>query len=172
MNAFLQIAETQMAAPVKRAAARREAKTVYVATGVDARMQESAKGLKNLRAWQKECREALEKTPAAGLLKFLDTMTLSSAPALIRLVEEAHWLKDMTQDERALVLGQISRAISKVRRKAELLELDDPLPGQPDNAFLTIRAIFWNLPKAPKGRRDFALGGHEVTNALLGGVAP
>ena len=118
MNAFLDLAERQIPAPVK--ARRRAAETRR------ARAQEKALAERDaqLRHWEHEHREQLAMALAgphgpalAALVALLDATTLESGPALIERVRVDNWC---TADDntRFLVLrlvGEIGRASCRER---------------------------------------------------------
>lgn len=143
---FEELAAAQTPAPVKRkmdAAERRAAK----ARQAEKDIKEQDALSKLYRKWKREQREALVNGPFGrelrGIFAFLDTMTLSSAPALIRLVESAPILKDLPAHDRGTLLGLIGAGIAKCREKAGLQPFDDEIPfrGEPPKAFSQIKTL-------------------------------
>jgi hypothetical protein len=49
-------------------------------------------------------------------------------------------------DTRLTALHQINNAITRLREHSGLTPIDDPLPGQPENAFRIIRKIMMSFP--------------------------
>lgn len=76
-----------------------------------------------------------------GLLSFMRTMTPSSAPALVKLVEAAGWLRGADQDTRHGVLSLINRGIANLRKREGLMPFDDALPGEAPTASEQIKSI-------------------------------
>jgi hypothetical protein len=74
------------------------------------------------------------------LLGFLSTMTLADGAALIAHVQDEGWL-DCDCEARADALSIIGTRITHLRERAGLPPFDDPLPGERDNVFLTIRKL-------------------------------
>lgn len=112
-------------------------------TAAERQLEENDALLRGYNAWLKEREAALLARSIGrevkGLLTFLRTMTLSSAPPLVRLVETASWMRNADRATRAELLWLIDRGITRLRVREGLPPFDDALPGEPDNAFLTIR---------------------------------
>jgi len=92
-----------------------------------------------LRLWKQWRRERLEALlagpyaePAQALLAFFKTMT--GAGALVEFVMSGPWA-DADEDVRYEILSLVKR-----RERMGLAPIDDSLPGQPENAFLILRA--------------------------------
>jgi hypothetical protein len=135
MNAFLDLAEQQIVAPVK--ARRRAAQKRAVCKGaVD---QERQLGT-IWRKWNDERRAALlageHGDAARALIEFLDGMKLHDGARLVLLI--GPWTK-ADVDIRHEVLTMIDSAIIALRERHGLLPFDDALPGEPTNVFLQIR---------------------------------
>jgi hypothetical protein len=135
MNAFLDLADRQVSAPVKaqrraveKRAARREEEHGRLAA---ARQRYERERL--VEAFAGQHGEKLRQ-----FIEFLDIVTLQSAAALIDRAREFQAADD---DTRFLVLRSIDSAIIRLRERHKMMPFDDPLPGQPLNAFLTIREI-------------------------------
>lgn len=128
---FEQLAEAQTPAPVKRKmewAEKRAAK----AREAEKELKEQDTLSRLYRAWKQAKRDALLSGPhgreVRGIVSFLDSMTLSSAPALIGLVERARFVQLMTPAERADLLNIVNIGIARCREKAGLPPFDDELP--------------------------------------------
>lgn len=76
-----------------------------------------------------------------ALLTIMHTMTLDSAPDLIRYIRGSAWIAQLSKDEKHILLGLIGRAITKVREKAGMAPFDDGLPGDPPKAFEILKNI-------------------------------
>lgn len=76
-----------------------------------------------------------------GLLSFMRTMTPSSAPALVKLVESAAWLRGADADTRYGVLSLVNRSIASLRKREGLMPFEDALPGEPLTASEQIKAL-------------------------------
>ncbi len=72
------------------------------------------------------------------LIDFLQTLTLQDEGRLVKVVRLGQW-QTAHKDIRFLVLRLIDAKLIALREKAELDPFDDPLPGQPLDAFLTLR---------------------------------
>jgi hypothetical protein len=97
-----------------------------------------------LRLWKRWRRERLDALlagpyaePAQALLTFLKTMTGPSA--LIDFVASGPWA-NADADVRFLILALVDAVIVKRREHMGRAPFDDSLPGQPENAFLILRA--------------------------------
>lgn len=77
----------------------------------------------------------------ANLLAGFDQLTIDDADRLIETVAAQDWLLQADADFRHLALHLIDARIARIRRAAGLPELDDPLPGEPDNAFLILKRL-------------------------------
>ena len=76
-----------------------------------------------------------------GLIGFMRSMTLSSAGALVRTVEQARWIRELSEAERGLVESLIFNGIARLREKNGLPFWDDPLPGEPPKVFDEVQAL-------------------------------
>jgi hypothetical protein len=148
MNAFLNIADTQMASPVKakhRARDAREDKAPMVPTPTEKKLREQQKLLTVWRAWHREMEAELLTGPYGkdikGLQTFIRTMPLSSAGALIKLIQGARWLRGADAATRQGVLWIVARGIQRLRERNGLDPFDDALPGEPPTAFEEIREM-------------------------------
>src|SRR6185295_4266787 len=118
-NVWLELAERQIAAPVK---ARMRA--------VEKRRQKKLEDNKILyrmwKKWHDKRRDQLmEHDGANELVAFVEKMTLGDADALIELVEHSP-LRQGDREVRSLTLGLISNAIIYLRENAGLEPFDDP----------------------------------------------
>ena len=154
LNPFEAVADTQRHAASKaaeRALERRMAKLV-VKSEADAPMVvserekeqfEQSKQLGIYRKWLKQRRADLAEGPhgrdVAGLLQFIDSMTIESAPALVKLVQASAWLKATDERVRFEVLSIISAAIIRLRVRNGYPPFDDSLWDEPPTAFEVIR---------------------------------
>jgi hypothetical protein len=141
MNAFLDLAERQVLAPVK---ARRRATETRRAR---AQAKTLAERDAQFRRWKHEHREGLDAALAgphggalARLVAFLDAMTMESANALVECVRADGWHSADTST-RFLVLHLIGAAIVQLREQSGLPPFDDPLFDQPPNVFLALREM-------------------------------
>jgi hypothetical protein len=143
-EAFLELGERQVAAPRKarmRAAETRAArKKTATETALDERGQQ-------VRAWRRWHREQLDEALAGPhgrtlerLLRFLESMTLQSAPALVELVRSENW-KSADYVTRLVALHEINGAITALRERHGLAPFDDGLPGEPATAFGLIKDL-------------------------------
>jgi hypothetical protein len=133
MNAFLDLAEQQISAPVK---ARQRAAEKCAARRAD----DLEKLGGQWRAWHDERRDALlageHGAAAAALIEFLAGMTPHDGVRLVALA--APWAKtDANVRHEILVL--VDAAIIALRERHGLLPFDDALPGESANIFLQIR---------------------------------
>lgn len=142
---FDEIAATQTPAPVQRKldAAEKRARARAQAEQ-DLRDEQTLSKL--YRRWKVQARDALLAGPHGreirGIVAFLDGMTLSSAPALIRLIERAAWARTMGVDDRFVLLGIVSAGIVRCREKAGLEPYDDEIAWcEPPKAFSQIKTL-------------------------------
>ena len=145
MNPFEALAEAQIPAPVKARAAAVERRRARAAQA-ERDLRDEQILLKSYRAWKRAKRDALLSGPhrreVRGLIRFIESMTLSSAPALIALIERAAWIRTMTADERHDLFGIVARGITRCREKAGLPPFDDEIPWmQEPKAASRIKAI-------------------------------
>ena len=123
--------------------------------------QELADGACLLRAWRNWHHEQLKQTLAgphgtavAQVMATLKHMTPDSAPALISLMRDFDW-SQMSAHVRLVVLHEINQAITRLRERAGLAPIDDPLPGQRLNAFLLIKEHLFPRKAESAAGRDF-----------------
>jgi hypothetical protein len=137
-NAFLELAERQIAAPRKvlASAAEKRARTRALA--------ERDKQFAQWRTWRQERCAALLEGPhadaARSLLAQLNQLTMADSEHLINCVRSGPWVTaDATV--RQTLLAIIDNTIIELRERNGLPPFDDPLPGEPPNAFLTLREL-------------------------------
>jgi hypothetical protein len=115
-----------------------------------------------LRAWKafhREERETAFAGPHAAVLSELFRMFKNLAHVrpsqLIGFIRSVDWTA-VDYETRLVVVHELNNAITKFREKCGLDPIDDPLPGQPESPFRTIRAIV--LTSSPYGdvHRDAA----------------
>jgi hypothetical protein len=136
-NAFLDLADRQIASPVKarqRAAEQRRAKAL------DKKDEERSRLAK---AYARHRREQLDEALAgshgaqlAALIAALERVTRHDDGELVHLA--VPW-RSADAHARFLVLRFVDDRIVKLREAAALPPLDDPLPGHPLTPFLQIR---------------------------------
>jgi hypothetical protein len=135
VNVYVDLAERQIRAPRKarmRAAEKRAAKT------------DDRENLARLYAcWRRERVETLiagHGEAVLRLLAFLDSMTIDHAAELIAVIEQGPW-RSVDADTRFQVLVLVDAAIVRLREKYGLTPFDDPLVGEPPNAFQIIKGL-------------------------------
>jgi hypothetical protein len=140
MNAFLELAEQQVAAPVKRrlaAIARRDA--------ADERKRERGTLLKMWAAYKRaqleELRNGAHGPQIAELEERLASVTASTIASLVAIVREADWLLGADADTRFGVLHLIAGSIIRVREEAELPPFDDGCLDERPDPYVLIREM-------------------------------
>jgi len=142
MNGFLDLAERQVPAPAK--ARSMTPKHAAARSGIEREWSERDH---QLRAWKQWRRERLE-TLLAGrhgrslqqLIRFLETMTVRDAPALIALVKLGQWQRT-DPNTRLEVRSLIDEHIIKLREVHGLAPIDDGLTDEDLTAFQQIREM-------------------------------
>jgi hypothetical protein len=141
MNAFLKYAEEYTPAPVRakwRAAEKRQAKAAEKA------LAERDTLFSCWKSWRRERLETLLAGPhgaaARKLVDFLQTLTLSGEMRLVEHVRINGWT-DVDSDTRFEALSLIDSSLIALRERAKLPPFTDPLPGEPDSAFLILRGL-------------------------------
>ena len=117
--------------------------------------QELAERAYLLRSWKAWHREQLEEALAGVHRDVLERLMeqlkqLHNARELVDFISAQNW-EAIPADTRLIALHEINQAITKLPEKSGREPNSDPLPGQPDNAFRIIRALFDKFP-APAGR--------------------
>jgi len=143
-NPFSDLAQAQIANPVKsrmKAAETRRTRS----QAAEKQLAEDDKLLSLYRAARRKQLEVLLAGPhgreVKGLVSFMRTMTLSSAPALIAFMRKAVWVQELSEDERFVLLGLVSHGIARTREKAGLEPFHDGAWGDPPRAFEQIKTI-------------------------------
>ncbi len=77
----------------------------------------------------------------ASLLAGFDRLTIDDADVMIARLEAQDWLLGADEAFRRLALRLIDQRIGRIRREAGLVELDDPLPGEPMSAFFIVKRL-------------------------------
>jgi hypothetical protein len=138
-NAFLDLADRQIAAPVK---ARQRAADQRRAKALDKRDEERGRLAK---AYERQRREQIEEALAGShgeqlvaLIAALEHITRHDDGELVQLA--APW-RCADADARFFVLRLIDDRLVKLCEAAGLPPFDDPLPGEPASAFLQIREM-------------------------------
>ncbi len=154
VNAFLQIADMQQNAASKaedRAHERRLAKLVVksdrdapmVASPMEKEAWAKQQLLKNFNKAMTQRRVDLINgkygDEVKGLLKVLDTLTESSAPALMSYLAKCQWFLHADYETRMNTLSVIHDFIIRFRIRSGLSPFDDPMWDEPPNAYLIIR---------------------------------
>ncbi len=142
-NPFSAHAETYTPRPVRAHQRRR------VARGSEEARQKriDERNLLSARYRREEARRVAEALSSplgrrlADLLASFDRLTIEDAEVMIDTIVRQRWLLAADRDLRHLALRLIDRRIARIRRAAGLPELDDPLPGAPDTAFLVIKRL-------------------------------
>ena len=99
-----------------------------------------------LRWWKKFHREQLEEALAGVHRDVLERVMarlkdLRSARELVNAMAAEDW-STVDAETRLIVLHEINIAIAALREKQGMPPIDDPLPGEPDNAFRIIKNLF------------------------------
>lgn len=162
-NPFLQIADAQQNAASKardRGRERRLAKLVVtseadapmVASPADKQMFEQSQQMKRYRAALRQRRDDLLAGPhgqeVKSLLQMLDSLSGSSAPALVQYVMKARWVRDADYNTRHDVLALVGTAIARFRVRNGLAPFDDSLWDEPPTAFEQIRYLLTGVGTA------------------------
>lgn len=143
-NPFEALADSQIVSPVRQRLQRAEDRARRAAEA-EKELRDEEKLGKLYRRWRKQKVEALLAgefgREVKDLLSFVRTMTLSSAPALITLVEKAAWIRSMPLDDRHSLLQEIGHRITLLRLREGLPPFDDALPGEEPKAFETLKEL-------------------------------
>src|SRR5262249_51095822 len=79
---------------------------------------------------------------------------LRSARALVDFISARDWSR-VDANTRMIALHEISRAIDALQSKLGLESPNDPLPGQPDNAYRIIKKLFDSFPHQRGGPPEY-----------------
>jgi len=143
LNPFEAFADTYTPRPVK--AGRKRPTGGKTKSAKDKRLEERGKLAAHYR--REEARRAAEALASplgkrlACLLAEFDRLTINDADVMIACIEGQDWLLRADENFRRLALRLIDKRIGRIRRDAGLIELDDPLPGEPDSAFFIIKRL-------------------------------
>ena len=137
MNAFLELAERQIAAPAK---ARHRAAEKRAEKAVAERDKLFSIWRKGRRAERKALLVGPHREPARELLRFLKRMTLADGAALVGLIKRGPW-QQVDADTRFEILMLVDDHIIRLRERHGLPTFDDPVLDAPPNAFLIIRGL-------------------------------
>jgi hypothetical protein len=110
-----------------------------------------------LRAWRKFHREELDAVLAGPhrlalgeLFRMFENLQHVQPVQLIGFVQSIDWsVIDYTA--KLVVLHEFNKAVAAVRAKHRLDPINDPLPGQPESPFRTIRAIVLSTSPPDEG---------------------
>jgi hypothetical protein len=124
-------------------------------TKEEKKLADDARLLRTWRAWHREqLAEALVGLHRDVLGRVMAQLKeLKSARELVNAMAAEDW-SVVDEDTRLIVLHQINEAIAKLRTKSGLEPIDDPLPGQPDNAYRLIKNLFTNPPPRVEERAE------------------
>lgn len=130
-NFFDMIAEAQTPAPVKRKISR-EIERAMRKRDAERELADEGRQVTIYRQWRRAQRDALcagsHGKEVRGLIAFMKSMSLSSAPALLGMVERADFWRSMSVDERFALLGVLNAGIAACRARHDLPPLDDAIP--------------------------------------------
>jgi hypothetical protein len=125
--------------------------------------KELADNARLLRAWKRFHREerdvALSGPHAvtlAELFRMFSAIEHVTPAQLIGFIGTIDW-SAIDYQTRLTVLHEVNAMIAKFREKRGLEPINDPLPGQPDNAFRIIKNLFNSFPPCA-GERAEAIG--------------
>ena len=111
----------------------------------DKELADNAYLLRTWRKWHAEQLKQAQNGPhgviVTQVVTFLEGMTPASASALLALMRDHCW-EQVDADTKFVLLHEINTAITRMREKNGRPAIDDPLPGQPENVFRTIKAFF------------------------------
>jgi hypothetical protein len=157
MNPFEALADVQQNGASKardRAAERRLAKLVVkseadapmVASPSEKAAYERSRQLRHYNKMLTQRRLDLLNGPQGvqikGLLQLMDTLSPSSAPALMSFLAGCNWFLGCDRGTRQDILSLISIGIARHRVRNGLPPFDDSLIGEPPTAFEIIRSNF------------------------------
>src|SRR5262249_48710288 len=100
-----------------------------------------------LKAWRRFHREEREAALAGphgailrGLFRMVGHLRAVQPAQLVGVVQSIDW-STIPYDIRLVVVHELNASITRYREKRGLDPIDDPLPGQPESPFRTIKAI-------------------------------
>ncbi|CAK0767854.1 hypothetical protein WCLP8_4170005 [uncultured Gammaproteobacteria bacterium] len=91
--------------------------------------------------WLDRVLDCPEGPRVRAMMAWVRTLGPDDADELVEVVAGEDWLLAAPAEVRFVALHLIAEEICRIRRQAGLPELDDPLPGEPDTAFLIIRNL-------------------------------
>jgi len=112
-----------------------------------------------LRAWRRwhveQLEEALVDVHADVMSRLMAQLEeLRSVRELVDFISAQDW-NAVDADTRAIALHEINKAIIKVRERMNEKEpINDPLPGQPENALRIIETILSSFPSNGRAHRN------------------
>ncbi len=113
-------------------------------TKLDRELAEIAVMVRAYTRWHHECCVEAIAGPHGALVEqlvdILGTLELRDGEHLVDFIRSQTW-HDVDPNTRFVTLHAIDGAIIKLREQAGLAPFDDPLEGQPDNVFLTVKKI-------------------------------
>ena len=142
LNPFEAFADTYTPRPVK---AKRRPASGRDMPARDKRLEE--RGRLAAQYEREEARRVAEALASplgkrlASLLAGFDRLTIDDADVMIARLEAQDWLLGADEAFRRLALRLIDKRIGRIRREAGLVELDDPLPGEPMSAFFIVKRL-------------------------------
>ena len=152
IDPFSDYADTAIPRPVKRrmqvtsAKAAKRAERNHTSIEQQLSLEERGKLFRDYQRAQREQRDRIYDSEYGLLLKGLiqefKRFEPADAPKMVDLVAKASWLRNHLDKEfRQVALRLINEQIMRIRSDAGLHEIDDPLPGAPDNAFRVIKRL-------------------------------
>lgn len=149
MNYFEALANTQQNAHSK-ARDRRAEKAPMVLTGAEKERDERQKLMRLFnKAMTQRRLDLLKGTHAKeikGLFQVLDSLTVSSAPAMMSYLAKCQWFVSADYGTRHDILSVIDAAIIRFRIRQGLSPMDDGLPGEPPTVFCIARHHLTGAP--------------------------
>lgn len=91
--------------------------------------------------WFERVLDCSEGPRVRAMVAWVETLGPEDADEMVEVVAGGDWLLAAPAEVRFAALQLIGDQICRIRRQAGLPELDDPLPGEPDTAFLIIRRL-------------------------------
>ena len=124
---------------------RRAPRSAHLSPDRVARRQEQAALSKAYQAarrtWFDQVLDCPEGPRVRAMLAWIGTLGPADADELIDVVAGEDWLLAASPEVRFAALQLIDGEIGRIRLAAGLLEFDDPLPDEPENAFQIIRRL-------------------------------
>jgi hypothetical protein len=143
-NAFERYAETQNM-PVRRRSTRivtSEKHAPLIPTAMEKEQRDQSVQFMRFKKAEHQnllsSRHSFNYRQLLTILKGL-LLTAQSSNELVAYIRRAKWLQRLDDHHRHAVISIIDNKIVRMRVLDGLSPFDDPLPGQPDNAFIAIR---------------------------------